>query len=383
MSVVWLHDIGGSYAFTDFPTFPHIDNPPMNAIRAAENGPCHAVVFDELKKLDYPAERLTEARFFIEAFFERIAPADHALHAPARWAALIADRLAFARERTPGKAKVRVYNPGVSGTRAVVEVVTDDMPFLVDTVSMVAAAHADIHAIIHPVVPVVRSSSGALEAMGTGEKTESIMRFEIDRIDDTELDVVKANVYTALSDVREAVDDWRAMRGKMVEIADDLGKRALPYTAEEVREASEFLRWVADEHFTFMGYREYEVAADAGDEVLKTVEGSGLGILRAGGQRAAAFGFHRRHHPHQDQRPFADAPRGLHGLRRRPPFRRQGPSGRRAALPRPVLVQRIHGPSAARAARAREVRGRDDPLGPQARFAFRQGPAPYPRHASA
>ncbi|HXP01040.1 MAG TPA: NAD-glutamate dehydrogenase domain-containing protein, partial [Luteibacter sp.] len=253
----------------------------MNAIRAAENGPFHAVVFDELKKLDYPAERLTEARFFIEAFFERIAPADHALHAPARWAALIADLLAFARERTPGKAKVRVYNPGVSGTRAVVEVVTDDMPFLVDTVSMVAAAHADIHAIIHPVVPVVRSASGALEAMGTGEKTESIMRFEIDRIDDTELDVVKANVETALSDVREAVDDWRAMRGKMVEIADDLGKRALPYTAEEVREASEFLRWVADEHFTFMGYREYEVAADAGDEVLKTVEGSGLGILRA------------------------------------------------------------------------------------------------------
>ncbi|WP_413625849.1 NAD-glutamate dehydrogenase [Luteibacter sp. Lutesp34] len=253
----------------------------MNAIRAAENGPFHAVVFDELKKLDYPAERLNEARFFIEVFFERIAPADHALHAPGRWASLIADLLAFARERTPGKAKVRVYNPGQSGTRAVVEVVTDDMPFLVDTVSMVAASHADIHAIIHPVVPVVRSASGVLESMGSGEHTESIMRFEIDRIDETELDTLKANVEAALADVREAVADWRAMRGKMVEIADELGKRSLPYTPEEVGEASEFLRWVADNHFTFMGYREYEVAADAGDQVLKTVEGSGLGILRA------------------------------------------------------------------------------------------------------
>ena len=86
----------------------------MNAIRAAENGPFLAVVFDELKKLDHPAERLDEARYFIEAFFDRIAPADHGLHAPARWAALIADLLVFARERTPGKAKVRVYNPGVS-----------------------------------------------------------------------------------------------------------------------------------------------------------------------------------------------------------------------------------------------------------------------------
>ncbi|MGA7436976.1 MAG: NAD-glutamate dehydrogenase, partial [Luteibacter sp.] len=259
----------------------------MNAIRAAENGQFQTLVFDELKKLDFPAERLNEARFFIEAFFERMAQADHALHTEARWAALIADLLTFARERTPGKAKVRVYNPGVSGTRAVVEVVTDDMPFLVDTVSMVAAAHADIHAIIHPVVPVTRSASGQLEAMGAGDHTESVMRFEIDRIDDTELDTVKANVETALADVREAVTDWKAIRGKMQDVAGDLDKRSLPYTAEEVREASEFLRWVADNHFTFMGYREYEVAADAGDEVLRTVEGSGLGILR-GAERSLA-----------------------------------------------------------------------------------------------
>jgi glutamate dehydrogenase len=253
----------------------------MNAIRAAADGQFHAVVFDELKKISYPAERLNEARFFIEAFFERIAPADYALHAPDRWAALIADLLTFARERQAGKARVRVYNPGVSGSRAAIEVVTDDMPFLVDTVSMVAAAHADIQVIIHPVVPVVRSAAGVLESIGSGEHTESIMRFEVDRLDDTELDTVKANLETALSDVREAVDDWRAMRAKMNEVADDLGKRSLPYTAEEVREATDFLRWVADNHFTFMGYREYEVAHGEGDDVLRTVEGSGLGILRA------------------------------------------------------------------------------------------------------
>jgi glutamate dehydrogenase len=253
----------------------------MNSIRSAENGSFDAVVFDELKKTDVPAERLDQARFFMQAFFERMAPADHGLHAPDRWVALIADLLAFARERTPGKAKVRVYNPGQSGSRAVVEVVTDDMPFLVDTVTMVAAAHADVHAIIHPVVPVVRSASGVLEAMGSGEHTESIMRFEIDRIDDTELDTLKASLEAALADVREAVDDWRAMRAKMHDVADDLGKRSLPYTLEEVREATEFLHWVANDHFTFMGYREYEVAAGEGDEVLRTVEGSGLGILRA------------------------------------------------------------------------------------------------------
>ncbi|TCV97044.1 glutamate dehydrogenase (NAD) [Luteibacter rhizovicinus] len=259
----------------------------MNAIRAAEDGQFTAVVFEEMKKSNFPAERLNEARFFIGAFFERMAPGDYALHAPDRWAALIADLLDFARERTPGNAKVRVFNPGVSGTRAVIEIVTDDMPFLVDTVSMVAAAHAEIHAIIHPVMHVRRSAVGVLEALGEGDGSESMMRFEIDRIDDTELEVLKANVELALVDVRETVADWPQMRDKMLAIADSLGQRAMPLSADEVREASEFLRWTTQDHFTFMGYREYEVAPVDGDEVLRAVDHSGLGILR-GGERSVA-----------------------------------------------------------------------------------------------
>ncbi|MBB3227298.1 glutamate dehydrogenase [Luteibacter sp. Sphag1AF] len=259
----------------------------MNAIRAAEDGQFTAAVFEEMKKSNLSAERLNEARFFINAFFERMAPGDYALHAPDRWAALIQDLLQFAKTRTPGKASVRVFNPGVSGTRAVIEVVTDDMPFLVDTVSMVAAAHAEIHAIIHPVVSVRRAASGALEALGEGTDSESFMRFEIDRIDDTELDVLKTNVELALADVREAVTDWAPMRDKMVAIAESLHQRAMPLSADEVREASEFLRWTTQDHFTFMGYREYEVAPVDGDEVLRAVENSGLGILR-GGERSLA-----------------------------------------------------------------------------------------------
>ncbi len=96
------------------------------------------------------------------------------------------------------------------------------------------------------------------------------------------------------------------------------------------RRRREFLRWLADDNFTFLGYREYEVTEADGEEVLRAVEPSGMGILHKSerslaprslrtlaAQRAAAVRFHRRDHPDQDQCAFACASSGLHGLRRR------------------------------------------------------------------
>jgi glutamate dehydrogenase len=260
----------------------------MNAIRVAEDGAIQSVVFEELKKTSLPVARLPEAQFFIEAFFSRIAPSDLGLHTPERWAAVIAELISFMGQRTPGKASVRVFNPGASGTRTVIEVVTDDMPFLVDTVSMVAAARAQIHAVIHPVIKVSRAADGALKAIGAqGDSSESVMRFEVDRLAEPELALLKASVEVSLADVREAVVDWEAMRDRIISIADSMIQRQLPLNAAEVAEATEFLKWVADDHFTFLGYREYEVVPVDGDEVLRAIDSSGLGILR-GVERSVA-----------------------------------------------------------------------------------------------
>ena len=276
-----------SYAFKVF-FLPHTLMSAMNAIRVAEDGRFPAIVFEELKKSGFPVGRLPEAQIFIEAFFERITPNDFSLHAPDRWALLVADLLGFMRKREPELASVRVYSPGNEGARTVIEVVTDDMPFLVDTVSMVAAASAEIHAVIHPVLRVTRDAGGNLIALGAqGTLSESVMRFEIDRLAEEELEPLRKAVEVALADVREAVVDWRPMRDRMVAIADSLASRELPLKPEEVAEAREFLQWVAADHFTFLGYREYEVLPVDGDEVLRAVDHSGLGILR-GSERSMA-----------------------------------------------------------------------------------------------
>jgi glutamate dehydrogenase len=254
----------------------------MNAIRAASNSSFPSVVFEELKQSGFPTGRLDEAQFFISAFFARIADGDLQLHTAREWAALIADLLSFMQQRQPGRAAVRVVNPATGHAgRSYIQVVTDDMPFLVDTVTMVATEQLQIHAVIHPVVEVARDASGKLLKIGAPDgQPESVMHFEVDRVaDDEELAKLKAKLEGALEDVRVVVADWKKMRDQALATADDLPSRQLPLDAAAVKEASAFLRWLADDNFTFLGYREYEVTEADGEEVLRANESSGMGIL--------------------------------------------------------------------------------------------------------
>ena len=118
------------------------------------------------------------------------------------------------------------------------------------------------------------------------------MHIEVDRgTDETGDDVLTADLERVLRDVREAVEDWPKMRATALRIAEEITAHTphgLP--EQEVAEATELLRWLADDHFTFMGYREYVLDdstlpesgdSAAGRERLVAVAGTGLGILRA------------------------------------------------------------------------------------------------------
>ncbi len=256
----------------------------MNVTLAANDLPLTATVLDELKKTGVPAQRLAQAQVFCRAFFARMAEGDALLHGTAQWAELLGSLLDFMQQRPRGHAMVRVVNPaGMQGGRSVLQIVTDDMPFLVDTVSMIAAAQLRIHAVIHPVLRVARDADGRLQELGddaAGSLAESVMHFEIDRVDGAAAQArLQQHVETALEDVRGAVRDWPAMRARALAIADELPQRRLPLPAALVQEASEFMRWITDDNFTFLGYREYEVAEADGEQVLRAVESSGLGVL--------------------------------------------------------------------------------------------------------
>src|SRR5207237_6641697 len=110
----------------------------------------------------------------------------------------------------------------------------------------------------------------------------SWVHIEVDRETSAEiLDAVRAEVERALHDVRTSTNDWRAMLGALETVSDDLDEHPPPCDTDEVSEGKALLRWLADEHFTFLGYRKYDLARDAnGYDLLRAVPGSGLGILR-------------------------------------------------------------------------------------------------------
>ncbi|MEO9079826.1 MAG: NAD-glutamate dehydrogenase domain-containing protein, partial [Rhodanobacter sp.] len=255
----------------------------MNATFAANDPSLPSVVLTELKKGGMSSERLLEAKALCDAFFARIGAGDAALHSPMQWAALIGGLVEFMQRRQPGQASVRVLSPAdIHAGRSLLQVVTDDMPFLIDTVTMIVSTRLQIHAVIHPVLRVTRDDAGNLIHLGDDNgRPESVMHFEIDRVADAnEQAQLEAQVEAALDDVRAAVGDWAAMRDKALAIAGELAERKLPLDAASVTEASDFMRWIAEDNFTFLGYREYEVVDAEGDRVLRSIESSGLGILR-------------------------------------------------------------------------------------------------------
>ena len=208
----------------------------------------------------------------------------------------------LAAVRRPGELKLRVVTPageaGWCGGHTVVELVTDDMPFLVDSVTAELARHElGVHLLVHPQMVVVRDGEGTLtevrpagdpDAPVDGEIVESWMHIEIDRrtARDAE-DQLRTDLERVLTDVRSAVDDWDEMRVRALKIADGLTRTALPVPDKDVTDARELLRWLADDHFTFLGYREYRLEPEGGgdDRSLAPVPGTGLGVLRNSSSR--------------------------------------------------------------------------------------------------
>ncbi|MEA2212074.1 MAG: glutamate dehydrogenase [Solirubrobacteraceae bacterium] len=212
------------------------------------------------------------------------------------------------KRRAPGEAKVRVYNPdlerdGWHSPFTVVEIVSDDMPFIVDSVTMELSRQGyGIDLIVHPVMRVIRDETGELVKVLGQERddenrsaatagpdgliAESVIHAEVERqADPDRLSVLQAGVELVLEEVRAAVEDWARMRARAQELATELDTSPPGVDPHELEESRDFLRWLSRDHFTFLGYREYEVTADEHGGVVSAVAGSGLGILRGAAAR--------------------------------------------------------------------------------------------------
>ena len=229
---------------------------------------------------------------FRRLYYAEVDPEELAARAAADLQGAAAAHLAFGKVFAAGKAKVRVVNPvreqhGWASTHTVVEIVNDDMPFLVDSVTMeVNRQGLTLHLVIHPVLRVVRDAKQELLSVakpgdGSGGRLESFMHLEVDRqTDPAKLAELEAGIAKALADVRASVEDWKPMRERMTDVMGRLESARSGVPPAELDEGRAFLAWLLKDNFTFLGCREYEIATTRGEDVLHIVPGSGLGILR-------------------------------------------------------------------------------------------------------
>ncbi|GAB7007441.1 NAD-glutamate dehydrogenase [Nocardioides sp. AN3] len=244
----------------------------------------------------------------LRAYYRHVAPEDLVDRSDVDLYGAFAAHYKLAVERPQGTARVQVGTPTLAETgwsasgHSVVEVVVDDMPFLVDSLTMELSRQLrDVHVVIHPNFDVVRDITGALQSMAVvadgvlepeGEAVrESWMHVEIDRLPEgDDPAAIIEDIQRVLRDVREAIEDWRKMHVQVETIVDQLRSDPPPLEGDEVQHAAEFLEWLADEHFTFLGYKEYKLERRGDDEYLHAVPGTGLGILRADQDLSGSFG---------------------------------------------------------------------------------------------
>ena len=243
----------------------------------------------------------------LKAYYRHVAPEDVTDRSDVDLYGALASHYRLAGSRPQGTARVRVFTPTTTehgwsaGGHSVVEVVTDDMPFLVDSLTMeLTRQQRDVHSVIHPQFDVVRDITGELQEVkladdGSPEADhglrESWMHIEIARVaDEEDTGEIEELLQKVLRDVRESVEDWDKMNAQVLAIVDELDADPPPLSETEIEHGQELLRWLANDHFTFLGYREYRLESEGEDELLRAVPGTGLGILRSDQDMSTSFG---------------------------------------------------------------------------------------------
>ncbi len=230
------------------------------------------------------APRELAGQLFGDVIVEDLVP-----YSPAALSQLTRRAWEFLKSRTPGAPKLRLED--VAGARAhdglagvsVLEIINDDMPFLVDSVlAQLTELGLSVALVAHPVLAVARDDAGGMTAFGLAAKgaRESFIHIHLERIVDASRrrDIIQ-EIERTLSDVRVCVHDWRSMLARAREVVAEMKENPPPLPVAEIAEAIQFVEWLLADNFTFLGVRDYAFSEASRD--LEPRFETGLGLLRA------------------------------------------------------------------------------------------------------
>lgn len=270
----------------------------MNQIKAKES------VLDFIKKhasakaiRGLTAARRADLNRFISAFFAPSSLDDLKESDPKRLFAIACSTWRLADKRPPDTPLVRVFNPdprkdGWKTSHTVIQIINDDMPFLVDSIigGLSNTFGLRIHIMHHPVLHVKRNDSGqriktseensSRKTLNSNGIRESYIYVEVDAQPDAkELKKLEDHLFKILDDIKHAVDGWKPILAKADEALEELDKYSHGKNKALFQEAKAFIDWLVDDNFTFLGYREYDFHGTGKKRTLRQNKKSGLGIL--------------------------------------------------------------------------------------------------------
>jgi glutamate dehydrogenase len=197
-------------------------------------------------------------------------------------------------EHNDKKPIIKVFNPQVSkngwkSSHTIIEIVVNDMPFLVDSLR-IALGRLDVtpHLMLNCPIKVIRDKSNKIIDLSTASddeiketSTETAFFIEIDRITELkQLDNIVKELQSVVSDILLTVNDWVSMKDKLNETISIVKKSSFSCSKQEHTDCLEFLNWVKDDNFTFMGYRSYEIKTLEGDVSLTAQNETSLGLMK-------------------------------------------------------------------------------------------------------
>ncbi len=188
---------------------------------------------------------------------------------------------------------IKVFNPeiakhGWQSSHTIIQIIVDDMPFLVDSVRMaINRNNITSHLILHTPMHFIRNKNGeVIEFVEKGQRniehnSETVFLIEIDRISDAkDLKKLVQELKSVVSEVSLSVQDWQPMRDKLTEITKNFDKSNSKASSNVKAQGKTFLNWLNDHNFTLMGYRYYNVQAIEGDHQWCPVDDSSLGLMK-------------------------------------------------------------------------------------------------------
>ncbi|MGH6876068.1 MAG: hypothetical protein ACREHV_01685, partial [Rhizomicrobium sp.] len=221
---------------------------------------------------------------FCQAFYAGAPPEDTARYAPESLAALANFAFDLSAVRKPGETLIELFElRPQEGDHTLGETVflavNDDMPFLFDSLmGELAAQNIRAHALFHPVVPVRRDANGVRGQAGAPIRESMIVLVLDPVLDEERKKALVRGAGNVFAQVGLAVRDWRRMLARLKETITDLGRNPPPVSREDLDESIAFLEWLGDNHFTFLGCRDYAFG-DADGGRLEPIAESGLGLL--------------------------------------------------------------------------------------------------------